>query len=161
THGFTLIEVMVALTISGLVLLAASQIFAGVGDGGRALVAAREILDRDANASRYLKAAFLSLEVGLVAHTGFEGRSDAVQFTAWQQTAGGWFEPQRIELQRQDSAFVAVHGTEAIVLAGGVQDVAFDYLLEPGADSRWVREWISPVSAPLAVRIRIERGTVD
>jgi hypothetical protein len=36
-----------------------------------------------------------------------------------------------------------------------VTDVAFDYLLEPGENTKWVREWISPVSAPLAVRVRV------
>ena len=38
-----------------------------------------------------------------------------------------------------------------------VADLALDYLLEPGAESRWVREWVSPVSAPVAVRIRMTR----
>ena len=45
-----------------------------------------------------------------------------------------------------------------------VAELALDYLLEPGAESRWVREWVSPVSAPLAVRMRIEKagcGTRD
>jgi len=44
---------------------------------------------------------------------------------------------------------------ERIVLADSLRDAAFDYLLEPGARARWVREWVSPVSAPLAVRLRI------
>ena len=48
---------------------------------------------------------------------------------------------------------------ESILLADSVTDVAFDYLLEPGEEAKWMREWISPVSAPLAVRIRIQRGT--
>ena len=37
-------------------------------------------------------------------------------------------------------------------------DLQFDYLLEPGAESRWVREWVSPVSAPVAVRMRIAKA---
>jgi hypothetical protein len=38
-----------------------------------------------------------------------------------------------------------------------VTELALDYLLEPGANTRWVRQWLSPLSAPLAVRLRIER----
>lgn len=33
-----------------------------------------------------------------------------------------------------------------------------EYLLEPGADAAWMKGWQSPVSAPLAVRLRIRRG---
>jgi len=36
-----------------------------------------------------------------------------------------------------------------------VRSLDCDYLLEPGASTTWVREWISSVSAPLAVRLRI------
>ena len=43
-----------------------------------------------------------------------------------------------------------------LVLADSVKAVAFDYLLEPGAESRWAAEWVSPVSAPIAVRLRVE-----
>ena len=46
----------------------------------------------------------------------------------------------------------------AIALRDVVRDVEFDYLLEPGAESRWVREWVSPVSAPVAVRMRITKA---
>ena len=143
--GFTLVEVMVAVAVGAVVILAAHGIFAGVTGGARALLAARETLDREANARRWLKASFLSLD------PPFEGKPDRVRFTAWQLSAGGWFEPQRIDL-----------GREAFRLAAdSVTSLAFDYLLDPGANSKWVREWISPVSAPLAIRIRLRRGIGD
>ncbi len=151
-HGFTLIEVLVALTIASLVIVAAHRIFSGVADGTKAVVTARETLDRSANARRWLKATFLSLE------PPFEGRADRASFTSWQFTSGGWLEPQRTVLAQDKDQFVGMRGVSA---------VAFDYLLDPGADSKWVREWISPVSAPLAVRLRItgcgrrDTGCVD
>lgn len=138
--GFTLIEVIVALTVATMVIVAAHRIFSGVADGSKAVVAARESLDRSANARRWLKSTFLSLE------PPFEGRADRASFTSWQLTSGGWFEPQPIVLAQDAAEFVGTRGVTA---------VAFDYLLDPGADSKWVREWISPVSAPLAVRLRI------
>ena len=147
--GFTLIEVMVAVAITGLVVLAAHRIFTGVADGSRAVATAREHLDRQANARRWLKSTFLSLEAP------FEGRQDHVSFTSWQPTAGGWLEPRATELRRDDRWFVGRAGSESFYLADGISDVAFDYLLDPGANTKWVREWISPVSAPLAVRLRI------
>ncbi|MDZ4863742.1 MAG: hypothetical protein SGJ01_09885, partial [Gemmatimonadota bacterium] len=48
-----------------------------------------------------------------------------------------------------------------IVLADSVVGVEFDYLLEPGAQTRWVQTWISPLSAPLGVRLRIARRAND
>lgn len=168
-RGFTLIEVLVALAIAGLVVLLAHRVFAAVADGGRRLVAAREASDRDANARRWLKATLLSLDVGDAAGP-FEGRPNRVRFSAWQMTAGGWFERREIGLGETGGRFEAllrngergaVRDGEAITLADSVIEIAFDYLLEPGADTKWVREWISPVSAPLAIRFRIamERRT--
>jgi hypothetical protein len=43
-----------------------------------------------------------------------------------------------------------------VILREDVASLALDYLLEPGADTRWVRQWLSPVSAPVAVRLRLE-----
>jgi len=150
-------ELLVALAIAGTVLLAAERIFAGVGDGSRRLVAAREQLDRVANGRRWLKSAFLSLEVGQVTGEGFEGRADRVRFTSWQMTPGGWFTRQATDLGLTGSQLVATTGGLPIMLRDSVEEVAFDYLLDPGEESSWVREWISPNSAPLAVRMRIGR----
>jgi len=148
-RGFTLIEVMVATAITGLVVLAAHRVFIGVADAARALAAAREDLDHAANARRWLKSTFLSLE------PPFAGRSDRASFTSWQLSAGGWFEPRPTELSLVGNRFLGKAGSETLLLTDGVIDVAFDYLLDPGANSKWVREWISPVSAPLAMRVRI------
>lgn len=147
--GFTLIEVLVALTIASTVVLGAHQIFTGVADGTNALTAERWSLDRSSNARRWLKATFLSLE------PPFEGRAGSVSFTSWQLSSGRWFEQQQIVLRRDGRRLVATHSNAALDLADNVTDLAFDYLLEPGADTRWVREWISPVSAPVAIRVRI------
>lgn len=146
--GFTLIEVLVAIAITGLVVVAAHRIFTGVADAAQAVAVAREQLDRTANARRWLKATLLSLD------PPFEGRTDHMSFRAWEQVPGGWFEPQAVDLRQVGATFVARASGE-LVLGDSITGVAFDYLLEPGADSKWVREWVSPVSAPLAVRIRI------
>ncbi len=148
-RGFALIEVMVAMAIAGIVILAAHRIFTGVADGARAVAVARENLDRSTNARRWLKATFLSLE------PPFEGRANRASFTSWQLVPGGWLEQRPTQLSQDGSRFLGATGAEPLQLADGVSDVAFDYLLDPGADAKWVREWISPVSAPLAIRLRI------
>jgi len=157
-HGFTLIEVLVALTVGVIVVLVAHQLFAAIVDQGKMLTGARTALDRAANARRWLGAAFLSLDVGTEGTSGFDGRQDHATFTTWLLTPDGWFERRQVELGRERDALVAtVTPGSPIRLMDSVNDVALDYLLEPGAESRWVREWVSPVSAPLAVRIRVKR----
>ena len=162
-HGFTLVELLVALTIGALVVLVAHQLFAAVSDRGKALVVARAGLDRSANARRWLKGAFLSLDAGTEGANGFEGRPDRMAFSSWLLTPDGWFERRQVTLSLAGERLVAsVSPGTSIPLMDSIADVQIDYLLEPGADSRWVREWVSPVSAPLAIRLRIERaGTAD
>jgi prepilin-type N-terminal cleavage/methylation domain-containing protein len=159
-RGFTLIEVMVALAIGALVILLAHYLFVAVADDGRALIGARQRLDRTANARRWLRAAFLSLDMGRDTALTFDGHSDRVTFRAWLGTADGWFARRTVTLGWWEDRFIAtVAPGDTIILGEGVDDVAFDYLLEPGAEAHWVHEWVSPVNAPLAVRLRVrDRG---
>ncbi len=149
SRGFTLFEVMVALALAALVVLLAHRIFGGVVDGAERLESERTALDREANGRRSLAEMFGSLDVGTEGAGGFAGRPRQVDFTTWQRVPGGWLERRRVTLRAEDGEFIAWRD---------VARVEFDYLLDPGANAAWVREWISPVSAPVAVRVRIMRG---
>ena len=157
--GFTLVEVVVALTIGALVVLLAHQLLAAVADRGRTLTTARTALDRAANARRWLASAFLSLDVGTEGAGRFDGQPDHVTFSTWLLTPEGWLERRQVTLGVEGGRLqaVVIPGT-AIALGDSVRYVDFDYLLERGAESRWVREWVSSVSAPLAVRMRVEQS---
>jgi prepilin-type N-terminal cleavage/methylation domain-containing protein len=156
-RGFTLVELMVALVVTALVTLLAHGAFAVAIDGARELRRVRIGEDRTHNAERWLAAAFLSLEVGQQGASSFEGQRDRIHFTSWLVTSSGWMERADVRLGLSGTALIArVGGAAPVVLADSVRAVAFDYLLEPGADSRWAAEWVSPVSAPIAVRLRLE-----
>lgn len=158
--GFTLIEVILALTLGALVVLIAHSVFAGVTDGTRRVSEARDHLDRAMNARRYLTESFGSLDVG-ADRGGFAGRPDRVEFSSWERTPEGWLTPTRVTIALAGDTLVAT-SLRRVALASHVRQVAFDYLLEPGAAERWMREWISPISAPVAVRMRtMRRGGAD
>jgi prepilin-type N-terminal cleavage/methylation domain-containing protein len=156
--GFTLIEVMVALALGALVALLAHRMFSGVLDASRRATAAQDALARERNSRRWLMEAFGSLDIG-TASGGFVGRAHEVDFETWQRTEGGTLGAQRVSLIQVGDSLV-LRGTTRLVVVDSVRSVDFDYLLEPGANSVWVREWISPVSAPLGVRLRIHLGAV-
>ena len=159
-RGFTLIEVMVSLTLSAVVVLLAHQIFAGVVDGIARLDAVRARVTRRSNARRWLVDAFGSLQAGVDSSGPFEGHATTVSFTSWQRVPEGGLRRARILLERSGTDVVAQTLGGEIALVDSVSALAFDYLLEPGANTTWAHEWLSPVSAPLAVRIRIYyRGT--
>src|SRR2546430_15038346 len=80
--GFTLIEVVVALTIGALVVLVAHQLFAAVAERGRTLIAARTALDRAVNARRWLGDTFLSLDDGTEGAGCFGGLADLLGLTS-------------------------------------------------------------------------------
>lgn len=86
--GFTLIELVVALLIVGVVVTVTHQLFALVIDGARTIEVSRSTLDGEANANRWLSGAWLSLEVGADAGA-FEGHRDHVEFTTWTMVPGG------------------------------------------------------------------------
>jgi prepilin-type N-terminal cleavage/methylation domain-containing protein len=158
SRGFTLIEILVALTIGALAILLAHEILAAVSDRGQSLVRARMVLDHEMNARRWLEATFSSLDVSVDSAGGFEGRPNRVRFASWLRTPDGWFERRAVALERERGCLIAsVTPGSAIALLDNVTDLQLDYLLEPGAQSRWVREWVSPVSAPVAVRFRVRR----
>jgi prepilin-type N-terminal cleavage/methylation domain-containing protein len=158
-RGFTLVEVMVALVLVGMIALLAHRTFAAALDGSDRLQRAVRSLDREQNARRLLAAMLLSVAVGTgAADAAFEGGPQKIRFTAWLETPEGWFERKPIELSLEAGRLLAAIPPEPpVVLGDGVTFLAFDYLLELGAQSRWVSEWMSPVTAPLAVRVRMTR----
>ena len=153
-RGFTLIEVLVALTIGALVVLMVHQSFGSAAAVVDRLDNTRRLHRTRMDAEERLTEGFGSLEAGTAAGTGFEGAENRVEFSRAGGSGGRRIgRPERLVLRVQDSLLLL--GNEPLLAAN---DVAFDYLLSYGAQASWVRSWHSPVSAPLAVRMRLERG---
>lgn len=155
--GFTLIEVMVALALAGLAVLAAHRLFAGVVDGVQRLAEARRTLDREANARALLSHLITGADVDQ-GHP-FQGQPQQVAFTAWCTDRVGRAVRKRLRVRAEGGALV-LYGlyAEPVHLADSVTAVGFDYLLQLGAGERFVREWYSGASAPAALRLRLTRG---
>jgi prepilin-type N-terminal cleavage/methylation domain-containing protein len=155
-RGFTLVEVTAALAVGALVVLLAYRVYGGVLDGTARVLAAQQALDRSANARRLLTALVEGVEVGMVPGGSFQGSRDRVTFTTWTTGARGWPERRRVSVFTSD-AVLQVQGlpSEALPLADRVEALSIDYLLDFGAAERWGQAWMSEVSAPVALRLRV------
>lgn len=166
--GFTLVEVVVALAVSGLVVLLAHQVLASVTATATSVEAEQRRIDREANARRLLTQLFANLDMGADDGGGYVGRSawteeverDELRFDTWVQTTGGWFTRSGVALAVVEGQFVALVRDVPMVLADSVTALGFDHLARFGADAPWVSQWVSRTSAPPAVRVRVQRGSI-
>lgn len=139
--GFTLIEVLVALTLAAMVVGAVRVLVEVVGD--HALITAQRAreIDSDANAERALRGLVGSTELATQDDERFDGTSSAVRFVSWCTVPSGRQERCRVELgferlpEAPDSValvgmlstgerllFRAGHGPGSILYLGSVRD---------------------------------------
>jgi prepilin-type N-terminal cleavage/methylation domain-containing protein len=171
-RGFTLVEVMVALVLGAMVVLVAHRAYGVAADLDVRVAERRSAHQRAMNARRFLSGAFGSLEVGLPRQASFQGRPWEVRFWSWRADPSGAGRSVKVAIllhQRPGGARGGVIAVVAPYIRGGAAagdtlvlfpdaaELALDYLLEFGAEAAWVREWESPVSAPVAVRLRLAR----
>lgn len=154
-RGFTLLELLVALLIGGVVLLTGGAAFDATVSASESIRRAEMSVMSTANRARWLRRAVASLEVGLPGGSPFVGTPERVQFSTYLLTSNGWWERRTLQLSFSDGRLIALTGIEAVILANHLSDAAFDYLVVPGLDSRWTQRWQSPTSAPLAIRLRL------
>lgn len=162
-RGFTLIEVLVALTIGSAVVLMVHQAFGVSADTVERLDTARIAHRRSMRAQAELVAAFGSLEVGIPGAAAFAGDPARVRFSSRQRahdaTSAGDFAMIATTVTIRDGWLrLERDGAPDSLLAA--ESLTLDYLMAFGADASWVQSWHSPASAPLAVRMRLARGAV-
>jgi prepilin-type N-terminal cleavage/methylation domain-containing protein len=162
-RGFTLVEVTAALAVGALVVLLAYRVYGGVLDGAARLLAAQQDVARSANARRQLTALAQGIEVGTVPGSAFQGSRTRVTFTTWTVGARGWPVRRRVSVFTSDGV-LRVQGLapEPLQFADSVESLGIDYLLDFGAAERWGQAWMSEVSTPVALRLRVARpGRTD
>ena len=173
--GFTLVELMVSLTVGGIVLLLAHALLSSVIDATARSGAAVAEATRSANRHLWLVRTFGSAVVGSEPPRGFRGlnrwryalEADEIEFAAMVRTPRGHEERfVRLELYPNGRLIAVLRaslgagdiGPDTAVLADELLGFGAEYLIEYGADARWVSEWVSPVSAPVAARLRLDCG---
>ncbi len=162
-RGFTLVEVMVALTLGATLVLAAHATFGGATDAAAALARAQAAHESEMAGRLALAHLVANLDAAGTGSVGFSGGPETMRFSTRVREGDGTFVLHAVRIGVVDAALTASRTSGPVATLPNVAGVTFDYLLEGGADARWVAGWHSPVSAPLAVRMRLQRtsGAVD
>ena len=161
-RGFTLVEVMVALLVGAMVVAMAQRAFRMLTDSVSTLELHQEHDSRRAESRRWLADALGSVEVGIESASAFEGQPNELRCTTWLMGDRGWPERTNLEIGLAGSVLQLHTRNGTRDLALDVRSLEFDYLLTAGLESTWVRQWVSPISVPLAIRLRVTwDGGVD
>ena len=158
SRGFTLIEVVVALTLASVVALLVQRLFAATADSVEVLRGASERLSQESNGRRVVQGLLGSLDIG-PREAEFRGGPLRIEFASWFGEPYGWPVRARHALFASEGALVATTGKDTLALLCNVRALEVDYLLSSGSNEAWVRAWESPSSAPRAVRLRLARDS--
>lgn len=155
--GFTMIEVLVALSVGAVALTAGSALaHVAIATAGRQHAAISRHSETMLGYS-WLKDAFANATAGRPGDAPFQGSAGAARFSTTLPHARGWFEPTVAAVALEDANVVLRWRGQSQIVVGGANSLKIDYLGEFGLDSPWFTGWQSPSTVPLAVRLRIGR----
>lgn len=165
-HGFTLVEVMVAIAIGGLVLLGARSLLEVLADEEHHVARDTATEDARSNGYRTLRSLVGQMEVGTTESGPFSGDPESTSFTTWCDVPSGWQERCAVTLafEREGAETVLVAHLPAerrLVLARDFSAGEFRYLNSATSGGQWFRQWGRGITAPLAIGVILERGTTS
>jgi prepilin-type N-terminal cleavage/methylation domain-containing protein len=162
--GFTLIEVVVALSLSAMLLLGARALFEQLGGHAEAMVEAAAAADHDANGDAVVRSLVGAAETSPDPARPFDGTADGARFHSWCESPAGWLERCHVTLGFVHAGeapvlAVATDGGAPIALRRGFREGRLIYLRDAANGGAWTRGWSSTVQPPLAVGVVIDGDT--
>lgn len=161
--GLTLVEVVVALALAGLVLLGARGVLESVADAADAVARGAALADGEANADRFVRGLFERLEVGVDEAHRFVGREHALRFASWCAVPAGWQEPCTVTVAVDSLRGVlalSLSTGEQVVLRRGFAHGALRYLGSAGGGGVWLAGWGAGITAPPAIAVVVDGDTL-
>lgn len=155
-RGLTLLELMVALALVGIVTLIARVLAERLGDAARRIEARTAAGDRDANAERLVRAVVASAEVATSDSITFAGDGERARLFSWCATPGGWLERCVVTLTRREagdsSRFVLeLPRGDSVVFPHTGRALALRYLSDARGGGKWTVSWGAGFVSPLAL----------
>lgn len=164
-RGFTLLEVVVALAIAGLILMSARAMMEVVAATASITDRAARANDAAANAERRLRLLVARSWAGERAEWAFRGNSDSLAFASWCDVPGGWLERCQVSLviirHGGDAAVLAMTeaGTAPVIIRELTRPIGLRYLVPSDTGASWVTAWESITTPPPAIGVMSKADT--
>lgn len=167
--GFTLVEILVAMTLAAVVLLGADIVYEQLADGSHALAIATRADDASRTGDLLVRQLVRQVDVSPVASEvpgrTFSGDSLSARFTSWCMRPGGWTTECQVFLQvmrdsTAGSAVAAMTSTgDTAAIRANAPVAALRYLLDARNGGTWLVTWGQGPNVPLAIAIVSGRDT--
>lgn len=164
-RAFTLVEVLVALTIGTLIVLGVRALIDGLSfEAERLEVMGRE-MDAVANGDRVLRESLGQLELDKDRDATFGGDRRTTRFSSWCRSSRGWRERCRVQLVIDTLAggrvlFMNAPNADHMVLERAHSRMSLLYLADAAQGGTWIERWGNGLSAPIAVGIVVDDDTL-
>jgi prepilin-type N-terminal cleavage/methylation domain-containing protein len=164
-HGFTLIEVLSALMLTGFVLLGALLLVDQISNGADRIAKESRRVSSEGNGNRLLRRLLLEASLGQDSVDMFRGDANNITMRSLCPTPNGWPEVCHVTLAidvRADSSIVTAELRPGLTfsLRRELGKAEFRYLGAPSSDSSWFKVWSSNASLPWAIGVVADRDTV-
>lgn len=161
----TLMELMVALAIGGLLLVSGRALLAQLQDAGATLGRSTRTYDERATALRTLRALARRADVRPDSTSRFVGDSLAARFPSSCERPGGWLARCTVEVQvdegRDGTALAATISTGSALRLERRPGVGrLRYLDVAGAEDQWMSQWGNSIVAPAAMALVVGVDTL-
>jgi prepilin-type N-terminal cleavage/methylation domain-containing protein len=163
--GFTMIEVIVALTLSAIVLVSARAMLGALDGNASRIRQAAATADKAANIEETFRRLIGLTEVGPQVQAPFAGDSRSVTFGTWCEVPSGWlercetlirFEKRRGVLQLVIRSSVG----SSFVLRDSLRYGELRYLTSADNGGIWLSTWGPGVTSPLAIGVILDADTL-
>ncbi|HXC25158.1 MAG TPA: prepilin-type N-terminal cleavage/methylation domain-containing protein [Gemmatimonadaceae bacterium] len=157
--GFTLIELMVALTIGAGLLLAGRLLLEQITATEHIIVADSAAQDTSVTQGLLLHSLVRNLEVGTDSLTTFAGNEHIAQFTTWCIDTTALRIRCRVRLTIDTTLTAVTSATPLTTLQHTTKIGQFRYLSDARNGGQWYRSWGIGLTAPLAIGIIVGHDT--
>jgi prepilin-type N-terminal cleavage/methylation domain-containing protein len=156
--GVTLLELIIALAISGLAILGCVMLLDQLNDSHERMSRERAADATASNGDRLLRRLLVDAHTTTDTAERFRGDGHNASYLTLCDTPAGWPEACRVTLSldslRDSSAIVAENSRDERFEVRRIPGAAtFRYLDLSARDSSWVREWATSIALPGAIAI--------
>lgn len=162
--GFTLLEVVVAMTIGAVVLLGARALLDALGMQATVTLRSAAAADARANSRARLQRHVNDLVLQRDSLPSIAGDGERATFVSYCDSPHGCTEPCRVEVWVERGAagrrvIWAAQG-DTVTLSDSPDHAGILYLLSPSHGGSWTERWENTVLLPVALGIVMDRDTL-